>query len=465
MRSWSGRHRDVWLYFEDGFYAYKVSPGDKYLITNFVWAGSGSKLAGFSDVWTVNGNAATREFTADQTSQNGVKLRNVREHEVTFPFEIWYSVKRNIARSYLDFENSGIEWKDGGTLLTLDKKFDFGTSGLSVNFDSLKINNLNDIKLGESMTLLNAGSYYDYTLFYDKVKPSLDKIKSIEFNSNPTNSISASSTINMQTGITTSNGNSALTLNVQSYTLNALDVNLSRIGNGGDAWNTEKPLYTGLQAGSANPDVKRQDYSADPLTVTVKYDALAGGTTDANFKAGSTMTLVQLLGANTNRITTKYIDYDETLPIGSNQGLNLERVKFSDASTGGVAVSGTHNDTLSVVNDTDSSGTSRYNLNYTIGNKQITGVGSSATGIDLSNVKGGFVASDDGYMFTKDITLDLSQTKFINWANAGSYTLLDLTNATEEIISFTSKQKRLISLLLLRPLQTKNMQWFPRRMA
>ena len=109
VRSWSGRHRDVWLYFEDGFYAYKVSPGDKYLITNFVWAGSGSKLAGFSDVWTVNGNAATREFTADQTSQNGVKLRNVREHEVTFPFEIWYSVKRNIARSYLDFENSGIE--------------------------------------------------------------------------------------------------------------------------------------------------------------------------------------------------------------------------------------------------------------------------------------------------------------------------------------------------------------------
>lgn len=337
---------------------------------------------------------------------------------------IIYTVNYSLGTSSCDylFADAGITWKAGADLVKLNEKFDFGYTALSTDLNSLKIKNPEDLVEWTRMNLVNDSGYYDYTTFYDKVKPSLFKTTNYEYTCHPTASITASGVAKMATGITTSNGNNLLKLTVQKNTLKTLDVDLAKIGNGGDAWNPKEneALYTWPQTET----FPFQDYLLEPLTVTVKDGAIAGGTTDETYKAGDTMTLLKLWGSATNQIVTRY-DGGEVVVI-PDEGVNMNAVSYTDTSAGGVTVSGKHSDTLWVKKENY-----RYYLKYTIGNKNIYGVGSSASGIDLSNTAGGFVA-DSGYTIGKEITLDLGKTTFTNTLQAGNYTLLDLTGATWE---------------------------------
>ena len=337
-----------------------------------------------------------------------------------------YTVNYSLGTSSCDylFDDAGITWKAGADLVKLNEKFDFGYTALSTDLNSLKIKNPEDLVEWTRMNLVNDSGYYDYTTFYDKVKPSLFKTTNYEYTCHPTASITASGVAKMGTGITTSNGNNLLKLTVHKNTLKTLDVDLAKIGNGGDAWNPKEneALYTWPQTETFS----FPDYSLEPLTVTVKDGAIAGGTTDETYKAGATMTLLNFWGSYTNQIVTKYDDGYEVVTV-PDSGMNMNAVSYTDTSAGGVTVSGTHSDTLRV----EKKGNNRYYLKYIIGNKKIYGVGSSASGIDLSNTAGGFVA-DSGYTIGKEITLDLGSTTFTNTLQAGNYTLLDLTGATWE---------------------------------
>ena len=255
------------LVLHGSFYAFNIDNPSKKEITHFTnFRTKNLTLIGYGD-WKSDGKTATRVFTRDEMSQNGAKLRNVQEHVVSTMLEekwfydtvtdcyVYYTVN-DVSNSYLSFEDSGITWNNGGTLFTLDHKFDFGTNGLSADLDSLNITNAGDVKIGDSMALINAGSYYDYSTFYNKVSPSLYKTKSFDFgNMKLKNSVTASGKVNVQTGISNSNGNLALTLDAKSYTLKTLDVDLSKIGNGEgmDPWTPGGSLYQSANREASNP--------------------------------------------------------------------------------------------------------------------------------------------------------------------------------------------------------------------
>ncbi len=173
------------VHLDNDFFADNVFPGRKAFTRVYHFEGNAiSFKVNDGDAWgdltpVGDGMRANRVITHEETPQNGVKLRNTQKHQVwlrptgDFIFhggywscDFYYIV--DISDSHLDFEDSGITWKNGGTLYTLGSKFEFGTNGLSIDMDSLKINNQGDIKLDESMALLHDGGYYDYTTFYNK---------------------------------------------------------------------------------------------------------------------------------------------------------------------------------------------------------------------------------------------------------------------------------------------------------
>ncbi len=413
---------------DDNFYAYNVSTGRKKLTQFYHAAMEGHTIIG-ENAWAT----LSREVKDIELTQNAVKLYNQRSHKISYEqirtsehdadhmtyydFDVYYTVE-DASRSHLSFEDEGITWKMGDALVSLDEKFDFGKNGLTVDLNTLKIKNPGDIVAWTTMDLIRDGNY-DYTTFYDKMKPSMFNGKKYEYSANPSASIAVSGVLGMAIGIGQTNGKNVLTLAAQDNRLQTVDIDLAKIGNGGDAWNTETPLYTGPKSNTSAFLYTKQNFSVNPLTVTVKDGALAGGTTDASIKAGTTMTLVKLDGTNTDQITTKY----GTETITGEK--TLAAANFSDVSSGGVAVTGTHQDKLRVET---SSGKTDYALKYTVGNKTITGVTSSASGIDLSKTDGGFIA-DSGYILGGNITLDLGTTTLINTAKAGNYTLLDLSAA------------------------------------
>ena len=383
-------------------------------------------LIGSSDWQLVDKDSAKFSGIAKDMSQNGVELSSLREHDISTDFYdrgtgiiVYYTIKE-AQQSYLNFENEGMTWENGQTILSLRSRHDLGET-VDVNLDSLRIKNPEIVKAGDTMTLLNDGGKYDAKTFENKLSSALNSTTDLEYTTNPTKSITTSGVLGMGLATGRSDNKNTLNLVAKTHTLENVDIDLSRIGSSGDAWTPGETLY------------KNTNIALSASTTITASNSPESGTTDENFKVGTTMTLLDLSGSrfissglDSGAIITKY--GDETI-----SGSRELSVNFSDTSTGGVNLTGTHTDTLSVVrwNSGFLGSNYHYMLNYTIGNKNITGVGSSEDGIDLSNKTGGFVVNaDDGYCFDKDYTLDLSTLTFTNSAKAGNYTLLDLTNAT-----------------------------------
>ena len=423
------------FYFDNDFYAVNIdSPGEKLLthMTNFKnlnYTLESNRIG--LDGWYVYTNPA--RIMREEISQNGVALRNTREHEIRFEIlgrkgwtstwevlicDVYYKVHEAMSSDLYFVKDEGITWKDKGTLLAMDSKFDLGKNSLDFSFDNMQINNLEDVQPGQYMEILNDGGFYDFDTFFGKMNRFRNETTSVAFeNMNLKNSITATGKVNLATSFAMAGNSHSLALNAKSYTLGTLGLNLSNIGDGEgkDAWVSEGTLY---HCDSIEP--------SSPLAITIT-GAIAG----TNVKAGDTMNLLELSGPKAGSISTYYGTDTTTSFTGNSKNINAD---FSDASTGGVVVTGTRTDTLSSTYNGNSGSNYNYKLTYEIGDKNITGVALPADGFDLSNTKGGFVAKeDDGYKLDTGITLNFDSMKFSCGATsikAGIYTLLDLTNAS-----------------------------------
>ena len=422
------------FYFDNDFYAVNIdSPGEKLLthMTNFKnlnYTLESNRIG--LDGWYVYTNPA--RIMREEISQNGVALRNTREHEIRFEIlgrkgwtstwevlicDVYYKVHEAMSSDLYFVKDEGITWKDKGTLLAMDSKFDLGKNSLDFSFDNMKINNLEDVQPGQYMEILNDGGFYDFDTFFGKMNRFRNETTSVAFeNMNLKNSITATGKVNMQTSFAMAGNSHSLALNAKSYTLDTLGLDLNNIGDGEgkDAWVSEGTLY---HCDSIEP--------SSPLAITIT-GAIAG----TNVKAGDTMNLLELSGSKAGSISTYYGTDTTTSFTGNSKNIDAA---FSDASTGGVVVTGTRTDTLRSTYDGNSGSNYNYKLTYKIGDKNITGVALPADGFDLSNTKGGFVAKeDDGYKLNTNIELNFDPTKFSCNApsiKTGTYTLLDLTNA------------------------------------
>ena len=386
---------------------------------------------------TLAQNHATLSTQSKQTLEIHMLYTGKQDEDYRRVYKSWvYYIVAEPEDSHLDFDDSGITWENNGTLLTLADKFNFGTYGLSINLDSLKIKNAADVAIGSSMTLLNDGGYYEYLPFFAKVVSSLNLSKNLAYQTNPYASIAVSGNLNLNTGLVLDGGN-RIVLNALANNLGNITVDLSKIGKGEtdadgnatvDQWTEGGTLYTGPQR-VVSSSASLQNYSTNPLSVTIKGSVLSDAIADGSVKGGQTMKLLKLYGTHAEEITTKYAG--NTITESSPYQWDTE---FSDSSTAGIVAAGARTDTLHVSHDASTGFLEQYkigyNLNYTVGYKNISSFTGDAAGIDLSKTSGGFVA-DDGYQLDSDITINVGDSawKWLNRDKAQSLTLIDVSQA------------------------------------
>ena len=122
-----------------GFVAYNSDSVGKKEITHFYRTNLRlPELKSECNEWERVNSIEYKRTGSDEISLNGLKLRNTQEHWVILEsnednsHSLYYEIKE-ASDSSLSFDDNGIKWKTGNTLLAFWSKFDLGTNGLSID--------------------------------------------------------------------------------------------------------------------------------------------------------------------------------------------------------------------------------------------------------------------------------------------------------------------------------------------